>query len=56
MPLRVLGCTPPSGLFNRLTPHRDVDRRLQLLISNDEFLVSASQQPVLNMPLPFVRL
>ena len=34
--------------------HRDGDRLLQLLIFNEEFLVSASHQLVLIASLPFV--
>ena len=34
--------------------HRDRDRLLQLLILNEEFLVSASHQLVLITSLPFV--
>ena len=34
--------------------HRDGDRSLQLLIFNEEFLVSASHQLALIMSLPFV--
>ena len=34
--------------------HRDGDRSLQLLIFNEEFLVSASHQLVLITSLPFV--
>ena len=66
MPLDVLGCTratlmrPPSlsprsmGLGNLLNAHRDGDRLLQLLVLNEEFLVSASHQLVLITSLPFV--
>ena len=66
MPLDVLGCTRatlmrstsvqpcPIGLGNLLNPHRDGDRLLQLLIFNEEFLVSASHQLVLITSLPFV--
>ena len=66
MPLDVLGCTRatlmrstslrpcPEGLGNLLTTHRDGDRLLQLLIFNEEFLVSASHQFVLITSLPFV--
>ncbi len=66
MPLDVLGCTRatllcstslgpcPDGLGNLLKPHRDGDRLLQLLIFNEEFLVSASHQLVLITSLPFV--
>ena len=66
MPLDVLGCTRatlmhstsfrpcPIGLGNLFKMHRDGDRLLQLLIFNEEFLVSASHQLVLITSLPFV--
>ena len=66
MPLDVLGCTRatlmhstslracPRGLANLFKMHRDGDRLLQLLIFNEEFLVSASHQLVLITSLPFV--
>ena len=66
MPLDVLGCTRatlmhstslrpgPRGLGNLLKSHRDGDRLLQLLIFNEEFLVSASHQLALITSLPFV--
>ena len=66
MPLDVLGCTRatlmhptsippgPKGLGNLVKVHRDGDRLLQLLILNEEFLVSASHQLVLITSLPFV--
>jgi hypothetical protein len=65
MPLDVLGCTratlmrstsllAPAGVGNLLKAHRDGDRLLQLLIFNEEFLVSASHQLVLITSLPFV--
>jgi hypothetical protein len=66
MPLDVLGCTRatlmcsssfrpcPTGLGNLFKTHRDGDRLLQLLIFNEEFLVSASHQLVLITSLPFV--
>ena len=66
MPLDVLGrtratLTPatsvepwPEGLGNLLKFHRDGDRSLQLLIFNEEFLVSASHQLALTTSLPFV--
>ena len=66
MPLDVLGCTRatlmrstslrpcPEGLGNLLKTHRDGDRLLQLLIFNEEFLVSASHQLALITSLPFV--
>ena len=66
MPLDVLGCTRatlmrstsvspcPIGLGNLLKTHRDGDRLLQLLIFNEEFLVSASHQLALITSLPFV--
>ena len=39
---------------NLFKMHRDGDSFLQLLILNEEFLVSASHQLVLIMSLPFV--
>ena len=65
MPLDVLGCTratlmrstslpAPEGVGNLVKAHRDGDRLLQLLIFNEEFLVSASHQLVLITSLPFV--
>ena len=66
MPLDVLGCTRATlmrstslapysvGSGNLLKTHRAGDRLLQLLIFNEEFLVSASQQLVLITSLPFV--
>ena len=66
MPLDVLGCTRATlmrstsvqpcsiELGNLLNTHRDGDRLLQLLIFNEEFLVSASHQLVLITSLPFV--
>ena len=66
MPLDVLGCTRATLMFsmsfrpcldrlgNLFKSHRDGDRLLQLLIFNEEFLVSASQQLVLITSLPFV--
>ena len=66
MPLDVLGRTRatlmhstslqprPKGLGNLLNLHRDGDRLLQLLIFNEEFLVSASHQLALITSLPFV--
>ena len=66
MPLDVLGCTRatlmrstslrpcPEGLGNLFKTHRDGDRLLQLLIFDEEFLVSASHQLVLITSLPFV--
>ena len=65
MPLDVLGCTRatltrstsfprPIGLGNLLKSCRDGDRSLQLLIFNEEFLVSASHQLALITSLPFV--
>ena len=44
----------PEGLGNLFKTHRDGDRLLQLLIFNEEFLVSASHQLVLIASLPFV--
>ena len=43
-----------KGTGNLVKPHRDGDRLLQLLIFNEEFLVSASHQLVLITSLPFV--
>jgi hypothetical protein len=66
MPLDVLGCACatmihptslypcPTGLGNLVNMYRDGDRFLQLLIFNEEFLVSASHQLVLIASLPFV--
>ena len=66
MPLDVLGRTRatlmkstslqpwPEGLGNLLKLHRAGDRSLQLLIFNEEFLVSASHQLALITSLPFV--
>ena len=66
MPLDVLGCTRATlmcstsfrpcldRLGNLFNSHRDGDRLLQLLIFNEEFLVSASHQLVLITSLPFV--
>ena len=66
MPLNVLGCTRATlmrstslrpyleRLGNLFKTHRDGDRLLQLLIFNEEFLVSASHQLVLITSLPFV--
>eukprot|EP00399_MALV-I-05_sp_L67-4_P000287 gene287-gene134 len=44
----------PRGLGNLVKAHRDGDRLLQLLVFNEEFLVSASHQLVLITSLPFV--
>ena len=65
MPLDVLGRTRatltkstsipwPKGPGNLVKLRRDGDRSLQLLIFNEEFLVSASHQLVLITSLPFV--
>ena len=66
MPLDVLGRTRATlmhaaslqpwlrGLGNLVNVHRDGDRLLQLLIFNEECLVSASHQLVLITSLPFV--
>ena len=66
MPLDVLSCTRATlmrstsslsclkWLGNLFKMHRDGDRSLQLLIFNQEFLVSASHQLVLITSLPFV--
>ena len=44
----------PIGLGNLLNSSRDRDRLLQLLVFNEEFLVSAIHQIVLITSLPFV--
>jgi hypothetical protein len=44
----------PKGLGNLCKFNRAGDRSLQLLIFNEEFLVSASQQLALITSLPFV--
>ena len=66
MPLDVLGCTRATLMYstsfrpclerlgNLVKMHRDGDRLLQLLIFNEEFLVSAIHQIVLITSLPFV--
>ena len=66
MPLDVLGRTRatlteptstspwPEGLGNLVKPCRAGDRALQLLLFNEEFLVSASHQLALITSLPFV--
>ena len=66
MPLDVLGHTrvtlmkpasispSPEGAGNLVKLHRAGDRPLQLLVLNEEFLVSASHQLVLITSLPFV--
>ena len=65
MPLDVLGRTRatlmnatrrpvPKGPGKLVKVHRDGDRLLQLLIFNEEFLVSASHQLALITSLPFV--
>ncbi len=65
MPLDVLGRTRatlmnatrppvPIGMGKLVKVHRDGDRLLQLLIFNEEFLVSASHQLALITSLPFV--
>src|SRR4051812_11238324 len=66
MPLDVLGCTRatltsstsltpwPMGLGNLLKACRAGDRSLQLLVFNEEFLVSAIHQIALITSLPFV--
>src|ERR1700712_2264743 len=66
MPLDVLGRTRatltepastspwPRGLGNLVKPCRAGDRALQLLLFNEEFLVSASHQLALITSLPFV--
>ncbi len=66
MPLDVLGCTRatltrstslspwPIGLGNLWKSRRAGDRLLQLLVFNEEFLVSASHQLALITSLPYV--
>ena len=65
MPLDVLGRTRatlmksaslacPRGLANLVKLHRAGDRPLQLLVFNEEFLVSVSHQLTLITSLPFV--
>ncbi len=66
MPLDVLGHTRATmadstsfvlarkGVGNLVNVRRDGARFLQLLIFNEEFLVSASHQLALNASLPFV--
>src|SRR3954465_8424454 len=66
MPLDVLGRTRatltgpasispwPKGLGNLVKPCRAGDRALQLLLFNEEYLVSASHQLALITSLPFV--
>ncbi|RIB13888.1 hypothetical protein C2G38_2132294 [Gigaspora rosea] len=66
MPLDVLGCTRatlmkssstfplPEGMGNLLKLHLDGDRALQLLLFNEESLVSMSHQLVLITSLLFV--
>ena len=65
MPLDVLGCTRatltksasmpwPRGLGNLVKLCRAGDRSLQLLVLNEEFLVSACHQHALITSLPFV--
>ena len=66
MPLDVLGRTRatlmkatsnspwPEGLGNLLKLHRAGDRALQVLLFNEEFLVSVSHQLALITSLPFV--
>ena len=44
----------PEGVGNLVKAHRDGDRLLQLLIFNEEFLVSTLHQSVLITSLPFV--
>ena len=46
--------TFPRGMVNLLNVCRDGARFLQLLISNEEFLVNASHQLALITSLPFV--
>ena len=51
--VRVCACVC-VWLGNPFKAHRDEDRLLQLIIFNEEFLVSASHQFVLITSLPFV--
>ena len=44
----------PEGMGNLVKLHRAGDRPLQLLVFNEEFLVSASHQLALITSLPFV--
>ncbi len=44
----------PEGMGNLVKLHRAGDRALQLLVFNEEFLVSASHQLALITSLPFV--
>ena len=44
----------PEGVGNLVKAHRDGDRLLQLLILNEEFLVSVIHQIALITSLPFV--
>src|ERR671910_3158188 len=44
----------PKGVGNLVKPCRAGDRALQLLLFNEEFLVSASHQLALITSLPFV--
>ena len=44
----------PEGLGNLVKLHRDGDRPLQLLVLNEEFLVSVGHQLTLITSLPFV--
>ena len=65
MPLDALGCTCGTLMFSSgstlldrvgkfFKAQRDGDRLLQLLVFNEEFLVSASHQVLLLTSLPFV--
>ncbi len=49
-----LSCAWPKGPANLVNPYRDGDRALQLLLLNEEFLVSACHQHALITSLPFV--
>jgi hypothetical protein len=60
-PSRALGGGQTNGIDKRggsagnlIKVHRDGDRSLQLLVFNEEFLVSASHQLALITSLPFV--
>ena len=53
-PVRLLLLPCLGGLGNLSKAQRDGDRRLQLFVLNEEFLVSAGHQPALITSLPFV--
>jgi len=52
--MNATGPPVPKGMGKLVNGHRDGDRLLQLLIFNEEFLVSASHQLALITSLPFV--